>query len=282
MASRTVSANGFFDCNATIGTCAAPILGNSLSEDELVEEMDRLNIAAALIVHVHAQELDYHVGNDLVSEAVQRHPGRLRPMASLCPLPTARRTRNPGIDHLEQLLRSGFRAVKLHPDPTHHIMDSAVYARQYPLVPAVVGTLLEAMQAHRVPLFLEMAQVTWPEVYDVCRDFPGLPVVIINASYTHKRSLYGGFDSYPNLFADTSGFHAYRGVQEVCELFGAQRLLFGSRLPVYNAASAIGMLTYADIDPASLAEIAGGNLNRLLAEVLTDSQRSSSTGERVS
>jgi predicted TIM-barrel fold metal-dependent hydrolase len=259
-----LSAPSFFDCNATIGATAAPILGNVLDVDALVRELDLLSIDEALIVHAHAQELDYRVGNDLVADAVGRAPRRLRPMATLFPTPTGRRATNPGVEYLNELLASGIRAVRLHPNPTHHIMDPAVYARQYPLVAEVAGPLLEAMQVHRVPLFVELAQVTWQEIYVVCRDFPALPVVLLNVSYTHKRSLYGGFDAYPNLYAECSGFHAYRGVEEICDTFGPERLLFGTRLPTYDAAAAIGMVMYADIDPHARVAIAGANLRRLL------------------
>lgn len=254
----------FFDCNATIGAPAAPVLGNILGIDTLLGELDLFSIDEALIVHAHAQELDYRVGNELVADAAGRAPRRLRPMATLFPTPTARGTVNRSVEYLKELLISGFRAVRLHPNPTHHIMDPTVYARQYPLVAEVAGPLLEAMQAHRVPLFVELAQVTWPEIYAVCREYPALPVVLLNVSYTHKRSLYGGFDAYPNLYAECSGFHAYRGVEEICELFGPGRLLFGTRLPTYDAVAAIGMVMYADIDPHVRAAIAGGNLRRLL------------------
>lgn len=243
-------------------------MGNALDVDTLLSELDLLSIDEALVVHSYAQELDYRVGNDLVADAIGRAPRRLRPMATLFPTPTGRRSTNRTVDYLEELLTSGVRAVRLHPNPTHHIMDPAVYARQYPLVTEVAGPLLEAMQAYRVPMFVELAQVTWPEIYTVCREFPRLPVVLLNVSYTHKRSLFGGFDTYQNLFAECSGFHAYRGVEEICDLFGSERLLFGTRLPTYNAVAAIGMVMYADIDPPSRSAIAGGNLRRLLDGVL--------------
>jgi predicted TIM-barrel fold metal-dependent hydrolase len=263
------SGPSFFDCNVTIGATATPVLGNVLDVEALVRELDLLSIDEALVVHAHAQELDYRLGNGLVADAVGRAPRRLWPMATMFPTPTGRRASNPGVKYLNELLASGIRAVRLHPNPTHHIMDPAVYAPQYPLVEEVAGPLLEAMQVHRVPLFVELAQVTWPEIYGVCRNFPALPVVLLNVSYTHKRSLYGGFDAYPNLYAECSCFHAYRGVEEICEVFGPHRLLFGTRLPTYDAVAAIGMVMYSDIDPDARAAIAGGNLRRLLDGVLS-------------
>ena len=85
-----------------------------------------------------------------------------------------------------------------------------------------------------------------------------------NVSYTHKRSLFGLLDACPNLYCDTSCFHAYRGLEEVCASFGAERMLFGTRLPYYNALAAKALVLYADLDGADRAAIAGGNLRRLL------------------
>ncbi len=49
--------------------------------------------------------------------------------------------------------------------------------------------------------------------------------------------------------------------------FGAERLLFGTRLPYFTPGSAIGMLSYAGISEAERTRIAGDNLRNLLARV---------------
>lgn len=257
----------FFDCNATVGTPAAPILDNHLACDDLLAELDTFGIDQALINHAHAQELDYRVGNELLVEAIGSGTDRLHGVAVLAPTPLGRSRVNEGLRHLHEVLAAGFRAVRLDPNPTHHIMGPAIYPRQYGICNETVGPLLEALDTFRVPLFLDFAQVTWPEIYSTCRNYLNLPVVLLNVTYPHKRSLYGGLDSYSNLYVDTSSFHAYRGIQEITEIFGFEHLLFGTRLPVYNALAAIGNVMYADIGEDARAAIAGWNLGRLLAGV---------------
>lgn len=49
--------------------------------------------------------------------------------------------------------------------------------------------------------------------------------------------------------------------------FGAERLLFGSFVPVNDPCAAIGMILDADISEAEKRLVAGENLSRIIAEV---------------
>jgi len=264
----------FFDCNATIGRAAAPILGSYLEADALLGEMDDFGIDQALINHVYAQEVDYRVGNEEVARASADSGGRLAGAGVLAPSLELRGSNGEALSYVDELIDQGFRAFRLDPNPTHHIMDASVYGRQYAIAEETVGAVLDALSVRRAPLFLELAQVTWPEVYATCRDHADLPVVLLNVTYPHKRSLFAGLDRYPNLYCDTSSYHAFRGIEEITELFGSSRLLFGTRLPVYNALAAIGNVMYAAVSEPAREAIAGGNLRLLLAEVQVGSQHS--------
>jgi predicted TIM-barrel fold metal-dependent hydrolase len=146
-------------------------------------------------------------------------------------------------------------------------MDVTVHARHYPLAEVAAGAALASLEVCRIPLLLEMSQVSWEEIYAVCAGYPALPVVVLNMSYTHKRSLFAGLDRFANLRFELSGYHVHRGLEEVCHAFGAERVLFGTRLPIYTAGSAIAMVQYADISPHDRALIAGDNLRALLENV---------------
>lgn len=256
---------GFLDVNATVGRLSAPLFGSWLTAAALLKEMDRFHIEASAVVHSYARELDATRGNVALLEELAQvgaESSRLIPVVTLFP--------PHGLVDLsieEQLApfsRMPRLAVRIHPNPTHDIMDESVHARHYALVLDVIGSICESLVGRGVPLFLDMAEVRWEEIYILCREFPTLDVVILGMSYTHKRSLYAGLERYPNLHFEISGFHVQEGLEEAVRSFGPQQILFGSRLPRYTAASAVAMVQYAEIEESAKALIRGGNAWRLL------------------
>jgi hypothetical protein len=258
---------GWFDCNALIGRSSAPVLGNWLGSQDLLAEMDRVGIAEALVAHTWGKEHLAAAANTALADAVAAVP-RLHACGTLFPRHVP--SEPPETEQVERLLRSGARAVRLHPNPTVDLMDESVHARHFSLHPVVVDALLDALATRRVPLLLEMRQVRWEEVYDLCGRHPTLPVLLLDVSYTHKRSLFAGLERFANLRFELSGYHVHQGLEEICRVFGAGRVLFGTRLPVYTAGSALAMVRYADIGPHEQRAIAGDNLRRLLGAVATD------------
>jgi predicted TIM-barrel fold metal-dependent hydrolase len=81
------------------------------------------------------------------------------------------------------------------------------------------------------------------------------------------RPVAGEFPSptgSPNLHIDTSTYVAHRQLESFVDKFGPERLAFGSRLPLYTAGAALGVLATARISDEARLSIAGGTLRRLL------------------
>jgi predicted TIM-barrel fold metal-dependent hydrolase len=250
----------FFDCNAAIGNPAAPIFGTTIpGPAELLNEMGMFGIDEALVVDVIAKELDYREGNERILSVLEPHD-ELWPVATTLP----EFALHDDVEYLAGILDRGCRAVRIHPNALHEIKTEYTFGRMFPFHPDVVGPICEMLQARRVPLFVELDQVHWDEVYDICRQYPNLPLVLLNVTYRHKRSLFAGMNRYKNLYVDTSCYWVYRGVEEMCRVLGAERILFGTRLPVFNALSSVAMVMYARISEAERRAIAGDNLRHLL------------------
>lgn len=255
----------FFDANVTIGKLAVPVLGSWLSPETLLQEMDRLHIAEALVAHAWAREIEPSVGNAELPAATAAGGGRLHGLWMVNPRHA--RVSPPEDEAITELLVAGCRAAIVHPNPTLVIMDESIHARHFILHSATTGRLFEALAAHRLPVVIDMAQLRWDEVYDTCAAYPDLPLVLLNVHYTHKRSLFAGLEVYRNLHFEISGWHVHEGIEELVREFGPAQVLFGSRLPAYAAAPAMAMVLYADVPFEAKAAIAGGNLRRLLGGV---------------
>jgi predicted TIM-barrel fold metal-dependent hydrolase len=76
--------------------------------------------------------------------------------------------------------------------------------------------------------------------------------------------LFPLLDRFPNLYFDSATYLAHRQLESVVNQRGAERILFGSRLPLFTPASSLGVLASARISDANRLAIAGGNLRRLL------------------
>lgn len=255
----------FFDANVTIGRLAVPTLGSWLSPAALLDEMDRLQVAEALVSHAWAREIAQAAGNDALRAAIGAGQPRLHGLWMVNP--HHGRVDPPEDAAVEALLAAGCRAAIVHPNPTLPIMDEAIHARHFVLHPATTGALFTALSSRRIPTFVDLAQVRWDEVYDTCAAYPDLPLVLLNVHYTHKRSLFAGLEAYPNLHFEISGWHVHEGIEELVREFGPGQVLYGSRLPAYAAAPAMAMVLYAGVPFEAKAAIAGGNLRRLLSGV---------------
>ena len=83
----------------------------------------------------------------------------------------------------------------------------------------------------------------------------------------HIRDLAALLAACPNVYLETSNFIGQDHVTQFVRRFGAERLLYGSFLPVNDPYTAAGMILDADISEADKEKIAGGNLRRLVQGV---------------
>lgn len=241
----------YLDCNTRIGRWTAPRPEHILTADALVAELDRYGIAEALTYHALAWEWSPADGNRVLLEEIALHP-RLHPCFVGLP-PATREMPSPG-EMAAQLHARGGGAVRLFPQ-----------FHQYRLADWCCRELLEALEAERIPVLLDMTQADWGALPEVLAGHPALALVLLDVGYRSDRYLYPLWERHPNLHVEISSYAVQGGVEAVCRRFSPERLIFGSGLPLMDAAGAVGLVAYADVAAEAKALIAGGNLRRLLA-----------------
>ncbi|MGH2351297.1 MAG: amidohydrolase family protein, partial [Chloroflexota bacterium] len=162
----------------------------------------------------------------------------------------------PPHEHIPQLLAQGVRAVRVY--PKSHTFSLASWC---------AGDLLAVLEAHRVPLSVELAETTWDQLHQLCGDHPQLPVLVTRVGYRLERVLYPLWARHPNLYIDLSHFQAHRAIEAAVERFGPRRLLFGTGLPFYSAGASVLAVLRAEIEAEAREAIAGRNLRQLLESV---------------
>jgi len=151
------------------------------------------------------------------------------------------------------------RAVRLFPR-SHH----------FPLEEWCVGSLCDWLLARRMPLFLWHTEVDWPSLFRLAQACPDLPIVVETQTQKilyHTRPLLALMRACPNVSVELSNFAGQGFLEYAVQEFGAERLLFGSFLPVNDPWVPIGLILDAQISDEEKALIAGENLRRLVDRV---------------
>jgi predicted TIM-barrel fold metal-dependent hydrolase len=243
----------FFDANITLGRPSAPKYRVVDDASVMKEELSEFGITGGLVKHAFAMEACPKIGNEMLSKALTKAPG-YGPVWALMPHWTGEFPKPE--DMAREMAAKKVRATVIYPT-----------TQGFPLRPSVAGPLLDTLEEMRMPLFLPAAEVTMGAVEDIMRAHPSLPVVVLEVGQGIARETYALFKEFPNLHFELSVFMLHRGIEDVCERFGAERMIFGTRYPLYGPGCAISAVMYAQIPDKAKELIAAGNMKRLLGEV---------------
>ncbi|MCW2783086.1 MAG: hypothetical protein JWR35_3535 [Marmoricola sp.] len=261
MQTATVSSLKFYDCNALIGRPAIPrFFPDPVSGEVLLREMDRIGVESAVVTHVAAREYSPRVGNDLLVDAVSVEP-RLTGCMTLLPDHTDELWDTAAV--LNELKRRDARCVRLFPSESLH---------RYPLDHRVLGDLFEVLESARVPTLLDFDlgrrdEADWRALYDLADRYPLLPMIIIRPGGRSDRGLYPLLKRSPNVSVETGGYWVHRGIERICERFGAERLVYGSGFPYWTMSGAAFHVASARVSASEKMAIASGNLEALMSGV---------------
>jgi hypothetical protein len=246
-----------FDANIWLGAPAFFPLARELRPAAVGPALREHELQGALVSHWDSIRFSAQEGNLALIDAGSVLPEGV--FTIWAGLPTGLREQKPlpGFGSADPRLRG----VRLFPK-TH----------QYRLAHWVVGELCEWCIEHRIPLFFWHVEIEWDSVYALAGSFPQLRMVIETQWQKilyHNRDLFSLLRSCPNILVESSNLVGQDNVSYFVRSFGAERLLFGSFLPVNDPYAAIGMILDADISEDEKKLIAGGNLRKIIAEVRT-------------
>ena len=96
-----------------------------------------------------------------------------------------------------------------------------------------MGSWLEPMVAHRVPLFLSVERgANWDIVYALLAEFPDLVCVICDhGCWGEDRRFRPVIERYPHVYVDTAQYLLDGGIEAFVADYGPGRMLFGSGFP---------------------------------------------------
>jgi predicted TIM-barrel fold metal-dependent hydrolase len=245
----------YFDCNCSVGMRGVVNPGSFYRTEDLDRKMKSCGIARALVYHFLAKEYDPLAGNNMLMEEIKNYPS-MYPVWAVMHHHTEEFPEP--VRLIELMKQNGVKAVRMFP---------AQYEHNYSMADWNCKELFDVLEAHEVPLLLGLDSIGWDGLFRLCTDHPALKVIITEADYRIDRNLYSMLKRFKNLYLEIMGYKVHDGIEEICSRFGAERLVFGSGMPIYSGASVICMLTYARIGDNEKCMIASGNLDRLMGGV---------------
>jgi len=239
-----MAALNVFDANVRVGHSG--IHGQlALEAGELLEEINHFGIEQVLVSHFTAEEYDAEEGNRALALDLEKSPDRFIPAWGALPDKA----------FLERLARRKPAAVRFSFGLKKHNLSYA---------PLYSGPLYEYLEEHSILAVIAREDIEWDGLAQLLQNFPRVSFLLLETGYRAERYLGPLLKSFPRFYFDSSTLLAHRQLESFVEQFGYERIVFGSRLPLYTPGAALAVLGTARISDDAKRAIAGGTLRRLL------------------
>ncbi len=243
----------YIDCNVWVGTRCTPTPHEVSSTDQTIKILGDLGISQAIVTHFSALEYEAKMGNSLVAKEVAAFPDNLMSAWVVLPGVAGDFPNGPALE--KALIDADVKMARIFPRPTQHN-----FCTEEVFCPG----MFEALANSGTPLLLDADQLPWGELARILAAHPTLKLILSNLTYRMDRYTYPLLERFDNLYLETSGLRGYLQVEDVCKLFGAQRLIFGTNMPIFDAGSSFAIVDMADISSEQKEMIAGRNILNLI------------------
>ena len=225
----------------------------------LVQWLEDYQIHSALTYHAEALR-EPERGNRLMIEECAASNGRL--LCCMALNPSLQNLGLPGEGTAAERLKAiRPSAVRVFPDDQKYLFNT-FYA----------SDILDVCQQLHMPLIVTQnyTDLFLSQLPEVCRQYPDVPVILPRFGLNRSRAYFPILKKLPNVYLDMSIMVDTGSIEEICQNFGSERLLFGSGLPTYEPAGALGLLYYSQISQDDKENIAHRNFENLESRIRYD------------
>ncbi|MEX1020071.1 MAG: amidohydrolase family protein, partial [Litorilinea sp.] len=223
------------------------------SPARLLHAMDRVGIDRACLFQIF--HVDGTTGNDLTARHVAQHPDRFMGFAYVSPLMPERM--------VPELIRAidelGFVAIKLYPPYTPWTIRDSVWMPIYEFADARGLSIIfhTGPEPQSLPRYVGEVAPRYPRANFVVGHAGNTPV--------ERRQAIDAAQANPNVYLETCSTFRNPGViEQLVDEAGADRVLYGSDMPLMDPRPQLGKIVTAQISAAAKRAILGENARRLL------------------
>lgn len=156
-------------------------------------------------------------------------------------------------DEMEKLIVKDRAVFRVHPG-----LDAS------PLLDRVFDWMLPLLDRTSTPLLVSLQEADLAQLAGLKRQFPDIPLILTNTTQWLNRQYIRFLKTFPKTFMDTANVIEYYGLESLCGLIGAEKLLFGTGMPDKEPYDKFFQMIYADLSEEQLEMIAHLNFERVL------------------
>ena len=135
-----------------------------------------------------------------------------------------------------------------------------------PFTPWMFDWMLDVLVETKTPLLVSLQELDLRDAAAVKTAYPDLRLVITNTTQWMNRQYIRFAQHFPEVYFDTSNIIEYYGIENIVNLLGAQRILFGTYMPEKEPYDKVFQLLYCELSDEQKHLIAHGNFERLVEE----------------
>lgn len=232
----------FYDCHGHIGWCSPYHVIND-TPSGIVAEMDKFGLDVCCVFTLQVVG-DSVYGNDETMDVVRQYPNRFLPFTYVNP----HHGEKAMLEELQRGLEMGMKGVKL-------ICAYISYPEEGPLIDVACRF------AHEHEQFILNHHWGSPaQMLRLCTTYPDACFIQGHASFSYADVCR----QVDNLFVCTCPLLDWQDTERIVDLYGADRILFGSDLTDLPVGWGLGQVMYARIPEEDKRKILGGNLRGLM------------------
>ena len=244
----------FIDCNCSFGI-RRNILPFSITEKEDVKkELKRLNVVKAITTHSTQKEFDLSYGNVRLSEEIKNDDFFIGSMC-LMPLSTKEYLDLNAIDNFVD--KNKIKTFILYPN-----------AHRYSFKTWNMKEIYDYISKKELPVIISQSEIPMDSLYEILKENAKMKVIYTDIGYANDRTLMTLLKEFNNLYVETSGYQTLDGIEYISQNFGAERLLFGTGMPMKSPGAAVSRILFSKISDSEKEKIAYRNICNLIGEVL--------------
>lgn len=213
---------------------------------ELLDEMERADVAEALCTHFAAVRFDGRAGNQELLGICAQEP-RLHPVAVVNPAPYV------GVaEEIARCAEQGFVGLRFTPGLQGWVLHSECFRRA---IAATAEAGLPAIVELTGPGDASTVAQTMGEM--------GIPIILANVTYTTLGEAIAALQMAGHCYLEACRLATPGVVETLVSAVGAERLIYGSGAPAWHIIPTLSMIRAADIPDEAKRAILAGNARRL-------------------
>lgn len=225
--------------------------------EELIGLMHRWDICQAVVAPLRSVFLTCEDGQNELMELIKTYPSQLIGFIIVDP-----KDEQKALEQIDFAYQNGCKGLRLFPQHHQYRLDDD------PILEAIFD-LAQTYQfvvqiPSRIMLHWGLPQFDVREVDHIAGRFPDLQIIIGGINYSELRDAIGVMRHRPNVNFETSCMQMANGIETLVEKVSAERVLFGTGLPLQYASPGIAKIEHSLIKDKEKELIFSKNAKQLL------------------